>query len=90
MNNNLYNNNYPPNQVFYPNNIKDNYVEEYLNNNLGNQVEAHVSFCDSIEWRDSIFKGILEKVGKDYIVIHNNQNKYVIWNIYIDYIILNN
>lgn len=70
------------------NNYYHNYVDDYLKSNLGKQVEVHVSFSDSIEWRDSIFKGILESVGKDYIVINSNNKKYVIWNIYIDYIIL--
>ena len=76
-------NNY--NQV---NNYYHHYVEEYLKNYLGKKVEVHVSFSDSIEWRDSIFKGNLEIVGKDYIVVNSSNQKYVIWNIYIDYIIL--
>ena len=93
MNNSLYNNtNYIPNQMYIPqpNNYRENYVEEYLRNNLGKRVEAHVAFCDSIEWRDSVFNGILESIGKDYIVIKNNQNNYVIWSVYINYIIINN
>lgn len=86
MNNSLYNTNYLPNQnIIY----QDNYVENYLKKNIGKNVEAHVSFCDSIEWRDSIFTGVIEDVGKDYIVIHNNSKKYVIWNVYLDYLILN-
>ena len=91
MNNNLYNNGYIPNHGMinnYQNDYSNGYVEGYLKNNLGKRVEAHVSFSDSIEWRDSIFTGILEGVGKDYMVIRNNQNTYVIWNIYVNYIIL--
>ena len=92
MNNSLYNNSILPNQTMMQNinGYPNNYVEEYLKSNLGNIVEAQVSFCDSIEWRDSIFKGKLENVGKDYIVIRDNQNSYVIWSIYIDYIVFNN
>ena len=78
MNNNMYN--YIPNHANYNN----EYVEEYLKNNLGNKMKVHVSFPDSIEWRDSVFEGILKQVGKDYIVIEN----IIIWCIYIDYIIL--
>ena len=76
MNNNLYNN------YFY------NYANEYLGNHLKKPVEVHASFSDSIEWRDTIFKGLIEAIGKDYIVINNNSKKYVIWSIYIDYIVL--
>lgn len=98
MNNNLYNNGYIPNHGIIPNmnNYQDNYsndynngyVEGYLKNNLGKRVEAHVSFSDSIEWRDSVFTGILEDVGKDYMVIKSNQNSYIIWNVYVNYVVL--
>ena len=70
------------------NNYYHNYVDEYLKSNFNKQVEVHVSFSDSIEWRDSIFKGILESVGKDYIVVNSNNKKYIIWSIYIDYIVI--
>ena len=70
------------------NNYYHNYVDDYLKSNLGKQVEVHVSFSDSIEWRDSIFKGTLETLGKDYIVLNSNNKRYVIWSIYIDYIII--
>ena len=65
------------------------YVEDYLKNNISKEVTVHVSFSDSIEWRDSIFKGILDYVGKDYIVIKTNNKKIVIWSIYIDYLVIN-
>ena len=64
------------------------YVSEYLNNYIGKRIEVHVSFSDSIEWRDSIFKGNLDFVGKDYIVINSENKKIVIWSIYIDYVII--
>ena len=81
MNNNLY--------TEYQNGAynQPKYVENYLSKKIGQKIEIHVSFCDSIEWRDSIFTGILEDVGKDYIVVNNNNIQYVVWNIYIDYII---
>ncbi len=84
MNNNLYNYTNVPDT----NSFQGNYVENYLRNNLGKKVEVHASFCDSIDWRDSIFTGILESIGKDYIVIMNNNKKYIIWSIYLDYLIL--
>ena len=70
------------------NNYYHNYVDDYLKTCIGKKVEVHVSFSDSIEWRDSIFKGILESVGKDYMVINSNNSRYIIWSIYIDYIVL--
>ncbi len=84
MNNNIYGNNFLPNN--FNNQVK--YVSDYLRNVIGKNVQVHVSFSDSIEWRDSIFKGKLEDVGKDYLIIDNQNEKTIIWNIYIDYIIV--
>ena len=64
------------------------YVDDYLKGNIGKRIETHVSFSDSIEWRDSVFKGFLEAIGKDFIVVNDNNKKYVIWAIYIDYIVI--
>lgn len=85
MNNNIFPNNgfIPPNTI-----TNNNYVDDYLKSNIGKIIEAHVSFCDSIEWRDSIFTGKLISVGKDYIAVYNNQNTFIIWNIYLDYIVI--
>ncbi len=89
MNNNMYQpGGYINQNSILPNINQNNYVEEYLKNNLGKKIEAHVSFCDSIEWRDSIFTGKLISVGKDYLAINNNQNTFIIWNIYLDYIVI--
>ena len=65
-----------------------NYVDDYLKGNIGKKVEVHVSFSDSIEWRDSTFSGILEMVGKDYVVVNLNNKRTIIWSIYIDYVTL--
>lgn len=90
MNNNLYpQGGYINSNPIIPNiPSNNNYVEDYLKRNLGKIIEAHVSFCDSIEWRDSLFTGKLTSVGKDYIAINNNQNTFIIWNIYLDYIVI--
>lgn len=79
----MYNNYNPINEHY------NHYVDEYLRNNIGKKAEIHTSFSDSIEWRDSIFTGTIDTVGKDYIVIKNNNSKHIIWSIYIDYIIVN-
>ena len=76
----MYNNYNPMNNHYY--------VDDYLNGNIGKRIEIHVSFSDSIEWRDSVFRGILEAVGKDFIVINNDNRKNIIWSIYIDYVVI--
>lgn len=78
----MYNNYNPINNHYYI------YVDEFMKGNIGKKIEVHVSFSDSIEWRDSVFKGILKAVGKDYLVINIDNKDTVIWSIYIDYIII--
>ena len=70
---------------------QNDYAESILKANIGKLVQAHVSFTDSIEWRDSIFTGILEDSGKDYILIRDQDTnkRYLIWSVYIDYIVFN-
>jgi hypothetical protein len=77
------------NNLNYNTNFYYQYVEEYLRNNISKEVTIHVSFSDSIEWRDSTFNGLLDYVGKDYIVIKSNNKKTIIWSIYIDYVVIN-
>lgn len=89
MNNNPYNNYIPNHGVINNNSIyNEKYVTDYLQQNIGKKVKIHASFCDSIEWRDTIFNGTIKDVGRDYLVLSNNNQNYIIWNIYIDYIII--
>ncbi len=85
MNNNVYGNKFIPNNMF---NNQIMYATDDLQQNIGKKIEAHLSFCDSIEWRDSIFEGTIEEVGKDYLVLKNKDEKIVLWTIYMDYIII--
>ena len=67
---------------------EQSYIENILKINKGSLGKFYCTFPDSNEWRDSVFKGILEKVGKDYIIISNPTNGkwYVILTIYLNYI----
>lgn len=97
MNNNIYTTpNYIPTQSSSIPIINQNYnynESEYASNllkkNVGKKVKIYVSFGDSLEWRDTIFEGIIEETGKDYILIYNqNTNRrYLLWNVYLDYIV---
>lgn len=97
MNNNLYTQpNYlsqqgtqPP--IITPNNSynKEEYGENLIRKNIGKHATFYASFSDSIEWRDSIFDGIIEDAGKDYVLIYNQKNnkRFLLWNVYLDYIV---
>lgn len=84
------------NNEYYEKNLVNNYqltseqsyIENILRNNIGKHVKAHVSFSDSVEWRDKIFTGIIEHAGRDNLVISDNENGkyYLILMIYLDFV----
>ena len=78
------NNNYG----IYSNQNEQSYIENILRLNRGKQVEVYMSFADAIEWKDRIFKGIIEQSGKDHIILSdpNTGNWYLLLLIYVDYI----
>ena len=59
-----------------------------LNQNIGKKIKVYMSFADSIEWRDRIFEGTLEAVGREFLLISDRQNNkwYMLWSIYIDFL----
>lgn len=65
------------------------YAENLFKANIGKRIEVYVSFADSIEWRDSIFRGILEDAGRDFLLIRDegSNKRYVLWNVYLDYVV---
>ena len=97
MNNNLYTQpNYIPTQgtapPYIPQNStynKDEYGENLIRKNIGKKATFYASFSDSIQWRDSIFEGIIEDAGKDYVLLYNRDNnkRFLLWNVYLDYIV---
>lgn len=99
MNNNMYTQpNYIPSMGTAPPIIpanssyqKEEYGENLLRKNVGKRAVFYASFADSIEWRDSVFDGIIEETGKDYVLIYNPESnkRYLLWNVYLDYIVFN-
>ena len=49
--------------------MEQSYIENILRLNKGKKVKAYVSFPDSIDWKDSIFTGIIEQAGRDHLII---------------------
>lgn len=64
------------------------FAEDILSKNKGKFIKIYMSFTDSKEWCDRIFEGYLETWGRDFILIFdkNNQKRYMVWNLYIDFI----
>ena len=83
---------YIPSQSTMPPSNGSYNAEEYafniLKKNIGKKVKVYASFSDSIEWRDSIFEGIIEETGRDYILLYDNvdNKRYLLWAVYINYL----
>lgn len=67
---------------------EQSYVENILRLNRGKSVEIYASYADSNEWKDRIFRGIIEQSGKDHIILSdpNTGEWYLILLIYVNYI----
>lgn len=68
--------------------MEQSYIENILRLNKGKMVSAYVSFPDSTEWRNKIFKGRIEEAGRDHLIISNPQTGewYLILMIYLNYV----
>ena len=80
-----------PNQEFAPKidiPFEQSYIENILRANIGKQVRVHMTFPDSVEWRDLEFRGVLEKSGRDHIILSEpSTGKWqLLLMIYVDYV----
>lgn len=77
------------NQVNFQNtSFEQSYIENILRLNRGKQVEVYASYPDSNEWRDRIFRGIVEQSGRDHLILSDPKTGdwYLILIIYVNYI----
>lgn len=67
---------------------EQSFIENILRLNKGHEAVCHVSFPDSSEWKNRIFKGIIEEAGKDHLIIKDISNKtwYLVRLIYLDFV----
>ena len=49
--------------------MEQSYIENILRLNKGKKVKAYVSYPDSIDWKDSVYSGIIEQAGRDHLII---------------------
>lgn len=83
-----------PNQSNAPNYASDDlpsemsYIENILRINKGKKVRIHMTFPDSLEWRDREFTGIIEQSGRDHVILSEPSTGkwYLLLMIYVDYI----
>lgn len=88
--------NQPINQDFqnnmYPNNQNEDYEESYIENilrlNKGKVGTFYMTYNDSLEYRDKVYRGIIQAAGKDHIVISDTRDgkRYILLLVYLDYV----
>ena len=68
--------------------LEQSYIENILRLNKGKKVKAYVSYPDSIDWKDSVYTGIIEQAGRDHLIISDPTTGkwYLILMIYLNYV----
>lgn len=68
--------------------MEQSYIENILRLNKGKKVRIHMTFPDSIEFRDREFVGIIEESGRDHIILSepSTGNWQLLLMIYVDFI----
>lgn len=49
--------------------LESSYIENILRLNKGKKVHVHMTFPDSLDFRDREFSGIIEQAGRDHIIL---------------------
>lgn len=67
--------------------IDQSYVENILRLNIGKLGTFYFTYTGSLDWRDRIYKGILEQAGRDHFVVReqNSQKRYLLQLVYFDW-----
>lgn len=62
------------------------YAETIFTLNRGKRVSVHLSYPDSIEWRDRVFTGTILSDGRDYLMLKQDDGQIVLlWLVYINF-----
>lgn len=71
--------------------IEESYIENIVRLNRGKLGTFYMTYSDSNEWRDRVYKGVIEAAGVDHIIISDPRDgkRYVLLNIYLDWIEFN-
>ena len=82
---------YPNPQPLQPGQISDfeeSYIENILRLNKGKVGTLYMTYNDSLEYRDKVYRGIIQAAGKDHIVISDTRDgkRYILLLVYLDYV----
>jgi spore germination protein Q len=92
-NNQMYNGNNPYQQPYNKplTTSEESYIENIIRLNRGKLATFYLTYSDSNEWRDRVYKGVIEAAGVDHIIISDPRDgkRYILLNIYLDWVEFN-
>ena len=67
--------------------IDQAYVENILRINVGKLGTFYFTYTGSNEWRDRVFKGIIEQAGRDHFILHDPKTgkRYLLQLVYLEW-----
>lgn len=76
------------NQIEQVDPFEQSYIENILRLNKGKVGTFHMTYSDSLEWRDKVYKGVVLAAGKDHIVISDQRDgkRYILLLVYLDWV----
>ena len=82
---------YSPNPFTPTKRTEESYIENIVRLNRGKLGTFYMTYSDSNEWRDRVYKGVIEAAGIDHIIISDPRDgkRYVLLNIYLNWIEFN-
>ena len=80
------NTNTMPQNYFDPE--EESYIENIIRLNKGKVATFYMTYNDSLEYRDKVYRGIIQAAGKDHIVISDTRDgkRYILLLVYLDYV----
>ena len=67
--------------------VEQSYIENILRLNKGKIGTFYFTYTDSQEWRDRVYKGVIEAAGRDHLIISDPKTgkRYLFQMIYFDW-----
>jgi spore germination protein Q len=68
--------------------IEQSYIENILRLNRGKLGTFYMTYSDSLEWRDRVYRGVIEAAGRDHIIISDPRDgkRYLLLNVYLAWV----
>lgn len=82
---------YSPSPYSTTKRVEESYIENIIRLNRGKLGTFYMTYSDSNEWRDRVYKGVIEAAGVDHIIISDPRDgkRYILLNIYLDWVEFN-